>query len=273
MRWLFIPLLAPALAGMASYIDLRGGRQIYNIKYAIPGFAAGLFICCLFCHGELARRRPAPRHLTLFYLMVSIGGALGGIFVALIAPRVFRIYWELPLGLIACGILAMIAVWGLRLPKLGAWPIRAFIFVAVAVLAGYFIRQESKLSKNLVLQARNFYGPLEVRDDLPTEDYAQRTLLHGTIDHGSQLQGSGAALWSPPRITPKRFRASGPRDGRFTSEGSDSRRCGSDWGRACSPTMDARAITSASTKLILWSNGSRKRYSLSIRIQQRTRRF
>src|SRR5579872_7350574 len=184
-RWLFIPLLAPALAGMAYMIYAEDGN--FNIKYAIPGFAVGLFICCLFCHGELARRRPAPRHLTLFYLMVSLGGALGGIFVALIAPRVFRIYWELPLGLIGCGILAMIAVWSLRLPKVGAWPLRAFIFIAVAVLAGYFIRQERRLSKNLVLQARNFYGPLEVRDDLPTEDYAQRTLLHGTIDHGSQL--------------------------------------------------------------------------------------
>jgi hypothetical protein len=184
-RWIFIPLLAPALAGMAYMIYAEDGN--FNIKYAIPGFAAGLFICCLFCHGELARRRPAPRHLTLFYLMVSLGGALGGIFVALIAPRVFRIYWELPLGMIACGILAMIAVWSLRLPNLGAWPLRAFILVAVAVLAGYFVRQERRLSKNLVLQARNFYGPLEVRDDLPTEDYAQRTLLHGTIDHGSQL--------------------------------------------------------------------------------------
>ena len=184
-RWIFIPLLAPALAGMAYMIYAEEGN--FNIKYAIPGFAAGLFICCLFCHGELARRRPAPRHLTLFYLMVSLGGALGGIFVALIAPRVFRVYWELPLGMIACGILAMIAVWSLRVPKLGAWPLRAFILVAVAVLAGYFVRQERRLSKNLVLQARNFYGPLEVRDDLPTEDYAQRTLLHGTIDHGSQL--------------------------------------------------------------------------------------
>jgi len=184
-RWLFIPLLAPALAGMAYMIYAEDGN--FNIKYAIPGFAAGLFICCLFCHGELARRRPAPRHLTLFYLMVSIGGALGGIFVALVAPRVFHSYWELPLGMIVCGILAMIAVWNLRLPKLGAWPLRALILIAVASLAGYFVRQERRLSKNLVLQARNFYGPLEVRDDLPTEDYAQRTLLHGTIDHGSQL--------------------------------------------------------------------------------------
>jgi hypothetical protein len=185
-RWLFIPLLAPALAGMAYMIYAAEGN--FNIKYAIPGFAIGLFICCMFCHGELARRRPAPRHLTLFYLMVSLGGALGGIFVALIAPRVFRIYWELPLGLIACGILAMIAVWSLRVPKLGAWPLRAVILIAVALLTGYFIRQERSLAKNLVLQARNFYGPLEVRDDLPTEDYAQRTLLHGTIDHGSQLK-------------------------------------------------------------------------------------
>ena len=185
-RWLFIPLLAPALAGMAYMIYAEDGN--FNIKYAIPGFAAGLFICCMFCHGELARRRPAPRHLTLFYLMVSLGGALGGIFVALIAPRVFRIYWELPLGLIACGMLAMIAVWSCALPKLGAWPLRAVHTAsAVAVLAGYFVRQERRLSKNLVLQARNFYGPLEVRDDLPTEDYAQRTLLHGTINHGSQL--------------------------------------------------------------------------------------
>jgi hypothetical protein len=81
-----------------------------DIKKMIPALCASLFVACMFCHGELARRRPAPRHLTLFYLMVSVGGALGGIFVALIAPRVFHSYWELPLGLIACGVLAMIAI-------------------------------------------------------------------------------------------------------------------------------------------------------------------
>jgi hypothetical protein len=179
-RWLFIPLLAPALAGMAYMIYAEDGN--FNIKFAIPGFALGLFICCMFCHGELARRRPAPSQLTLFYLMVALGGALGGIFVALIAPRTFSAYWELPLGLVVCGLLAMIAVWNMP------WPVRVSILLAVAVLAGYFIRQERKLSKNLVLQARNFYGPLEVRDDPPTEDYAERTLLHGTINHGSQLR-------------------------------------------------------------------------------------
>jgi len=185
IRWLFIPLLIPSLGGMAYLIYASDGN--FDIKWAIPGFAAGLFVCCMFCHGELARRRPAPRYLTLFYLMVALGGALGGVFVALIAPRVFRAYWELPLALVACGLLAAIAVWGVRIPKLGPWPLRAAILIGAGLLAGYVIRQERALSKNLVLETRNFYGPLEVKDDLPTEDYAERTLMHGTINHGSQL--------------------------------------------------------------------------------------
>ena len=72
-RWLFIPLLFPALGGMAYMIYAAEGNL--TIKWAIPGYAAGLFVCCMLCHGELARRRPAPKHLTLFYLMVSLGGA------------------------------------------------------------------------------------------------------------------------------------------------------------------------------------------------------
>ena len=135
----------------------------------------------MFCHGELARRRPAPSHLTLFYLMVSLGGALGGIFVALIAPRAFHSYWELPLGMITCSILALLAVW-----PLGGWA-RILLMAGIGVLSWYFAAQEGKLSQNLVLQTRNFYGPLRVRDHAITADYAERALLLGTIKHGSQL--------------------------------------------------------------------------------------
>jgi hypothetical protein len=184
-RWLFLPLLAPALGGMAYMIYANEGNL--NIKWAVPGFAAGLFVCCMMCHGELARRRPAARHLTLFYLMVSLGGALGGIFVALIAPRIFRSFLELPLILFACGVLALIAAWNVRLPWIGAWPLRAALLLGIGLLAGYLGRQERSLAKGLRLQVRNFYGMLEVRDDLPTKDYAERTLMHGTINHGSQL--------------------------------------------------------------------------------------
>src|SRR6202795_4749337 len=135
-RWLFIPLLAPALAGMAYMIYAESGN--FNIEIAIPGFAAGLFICCMFCHGELARRRPAPSHLTLFYLMVSLGGALGGIFVALIAPRAFHSYWELPLGLVACGILALVAAWHLA-SKLH-WLVPGVVLACVGGSAWYLFK-------------------------------------------------------------------------------------------------------------------------------------
>lgn len=184
-RWLFLPLLIPALGGMAFMIYASEGNL--DIRWAIPGFAAGLFVCCMFCHGELARRRPAPRFLTLYYLMISLGGALGGVFVALIAPRAFPAYWELPLGLVVCGLLAAVAIWTLRIPKLGPWPLRAAVLIGVGVLSGYFVTHERALAQDLVLETRNFYGPLEVKDDPPTEDYAERTLLHGTINHGSQL--------------------------------------------------------------------------------------
>jgi hypothetical protein len=188
-RWLFLPLLIVALGGMAYMIYAEEGNL--TIKWAIPGFAAGLFVACMVCHGEMARRRPAPRYLTLFYLMVSIGGALGGVFVAIIAPRVFPGLWELPIGLTACGALALIAAWNVKLPgffkKLGAWPARSAFLAGTVVLGVYLAKHEHDLVKGLRLQARNFYGMLQVRDDPPTEDYAERTLLHGTINHGSQL--------------------------------------------------------------------------------------
>ena len=66
----------------------------------------GLFVTCLFCHGELYRLRPAPRHLTAFYLTVAAGGALGGLLVAVVAPLAFNGYYELGLSLVAVAFLA-----------------------------------------------------------------------------------------------------------------------------------------------------------------------
>jgi SAM-dependent methyltransferase len=65
-------------------------------------YCAGLFICCMVCHGEVYRIRPDPRHLTGFYLMIAAGGALGGILVAVVAPLVFTDYFELQWGLVLC---------------------------------------------------------------------------------------------------------------------------------------------------------------------------
>lgn len=87
-----------------------------DITLQLVLFPAVLFACCMMCHGELYQLRPQPRWLTLYFVIVSAGGALGGVFVAIIAPRIFHGYFEYHTGLFCCcaaGALAMIAqkVW------------------------------------------------------------------------------------------------------------------------------------------------------------------
>lgn len=67
-----------------------------------------LFICCMVCNGELARAKPQPRFLTSFYLTVAVGGALGGIFVALVAPHIFKGFWEYQIGLWMAALLLLV---------------------------------------------------------------------------------------------------------------------------------------------------------------------
>lgn len=63
------------------------------------------FLAAMVCHGELARKRPDGRYLTQFYLSMSIGGVLGGVFNALVAPLIFTTVFEYPLMLIvACAL-------------------------------------------------------------------------------------------------------------------------------------------------------------------------
>jgi hypothetical protein len=199
-RWLFVPLLAVFLGGYFPEVNLFGGQvrlagmAFYmfadagntHIKYIIPLFAIGLFLACMMLHGELARRRPAPEHLTLFYLMVSLGGALGGSVVALVAPHLFRTFLELHIGLGACALLAVIALWNVEIPRLGPWPLRLVLCVGMGALTGYLVRHEANDEKGFRLIVRNFYGVLRVHDDDP-DPYALRNLTHGTINHGSQL--------------------------------------------------------------------------------------
>lgn len=189
-RWLFVPWVAPALGWMAYSIYAAEGN--YHIKYSIPIFAIGLFLCCMLCHGELALRKPAAKYLTSFYLMISVGGALGGIFVALIAPNVFKVFLELPIALTMCGVLAVIALWDvdMQLPWLskdtGTWIVRFALAIGVGLLGGYLARMEAQDQKGYHLMVRNFYGALRVRDDDAGTEYATRNLLHGTINHGSE---------------------------------------------------------------------------------------
>jgi SAM-dependent methyltransferase len=76
-----------------------------SLRAQVGIYSAGLFVCCMVCHGELYRLRPDPNYLTGFYLMIATGGALGGLFVAVGAPLLFTDYYELHWGLLLCGAL------------------------------------------------------------------------------------------------------------------------------------------------------------------------
>ena len=108
-RKFFVALLGLALAGMA-YATFGPLAGILPIQTGIPVFLVGLFVCCMVCHGELARLKPAARYLTHFYLTISAGGALGGLLVGLVAPLLFHAYYELPLGLVAAAVVALAAL-------------------------------------------------------------------------------------------------------------------------------------------------------------------
>jgi len=115
-----------------------------------------LFACCMACHGELVRSRPTPKYLTLFFLLVSAGGALGGLFVAMIAPPFFQGYWEYHIGLAVCVLMTLLAwysekIWlGTPVPNFWLWIIAVTTQVGSI---GYFMYEP--LSATLVAHDRS----------------------------------------------------------------------------------------------------------------------
>ena len=194
----YLQLFAVALGSMA-YAMASEQESNLAIKVMLPLFAMGLFTCCMVCHGELARMKPHPRYLTQFYLMVSAGGALGGILVGLVAPHVFNAFYELPLGLAASAILVVLVLkqdpeltWfqNFRQP---APLVAAGLTVALITYLGMQIRENQQGARVLV---RNFYGGLKVRDSGPeTRLDAVRSLTHGTINHGEEFLNPARRDW------------------------------------------------------------------------------
>ena len=173
------PFVLVWLAGMAWI--LVDDEYHYDLAMQLGMFLPGLFLGCLFCHGELYRTRPAPRHLTKFYLIVSAGGALGGLFVAVGAPLAFDAYYELGIGL---AVLALLAA--LRFSQLGRVPgfLSLGVLMAVTAAAAY---EGLSYHEDVLVSERGFYGVLRVKEyGSRGEPSHLRRLVHGTIMHGEQ---------------------------------------------------------------------------------------
>jgi len=189
-RWMmFVTLLF--VVGMAA--GLSAGRGVLDVSLAVPLYSVGMFVSVFFCNGELALRKPTPRYLTQFYLTISLGGALGGLFVGLVAPRLFPTTFELPLALMALAAMALVVVWNNKFligPAL----------VASLATAWYGSEYLTFLRDDVIYMHRNFYGTLRVREQ-GTGDLQVRRLLHGVILHGEQ------STTAPDRLEPGTYYA------------------------------------------------------------------
>ena len=178
-RSIFLGPLLVIVAAMAW--ALHEERGIMDIKEAVPLNLVGLFVMCMFFHGELAAIKPAPRYLTRFYLMVSLGGALGGVAVGLVAVKLFNTYYEFGIGLV---VTLLIAAFATRLMH----SVVPMVTLAVVGFTGFHVYQYiGSLTSNTRVMTRNFYGTLRVKDTGTVDDKgAVRRLMHGVIMHGEQ---------------------------------------------------------------------------------------
>ena len=176
VRKLFLLLLPVA------FVALDRVHDVYTwVPVLIGVTCVSLFVFCMVCHGELVRRKPPVRHLTLFYLMLSIGGALGGTLVGLVAPTIFNAYFELPIGLFLCAALTLTVLWR-ELSRV--WRIALVILV---VLYGVRLTMISfAYVDGFRAVVRNFYSQTRVEDVKDEHFGMRRVMLHGRINHGEQ---------------------------------------------------------------------------------------
>ena len=232
VRFPYVLLLFGAF--FALWWALNNGTDASILKQ-LSAYCLGLFICAMVCHGEVYRLRPAPEHLTAFYLSIAAGGALGGIFVGCIAPFIFKDFYELQCGLLLCAVLTFIS-WSLD-PFTALWrrnpfqsskfevqsstvdaqavldPVSSHSFVprpaplvplfvsglllaVVIALAASFWSQVRDENDEKVRVARNFYGVLTVFEHRCKDPNEHHFLLqHGRITHGLQFVDAEEAAW------------------------------------------------------------------------------
>ena len=198
-RGLFLRFLVVALACMAY--ALSPSFAVLPLGLLVGLFCCGLFVCCMFCHGELVRLTPNPAQLTSFYLLISLGSALGAFFSALLAPRIFAGHFELQIALGFCAVLVPIVY--ARDPQSRLYRANfqprwiALAGLSLALVAGLISTAVAQSSRARVM-VRNFYGVLSVVDQLgpnviqntaggeSIERLSSRKLMNGSIDHGMQ---------------------------------------------------------------------------------------
>jgi hypothetical protein len=172
VRPVFVAALVVMLPLMAWYVPSL------ELHVAVPLYVAGMFVACMVCHGELARLRPDPAHLTRFYLMLSVGGAAGAVLVAIVAPLALPGYFELGIALVV-----LAALLTTRMKKVFLW-----VGVLMTAATLFLVARGAKdYTDGVRVMERDFYGVVRTVDFTSPVPY--RSMYHGGIMHGGQLLG------------------------------------------------------------------------------------
>lgn len=183
-RRVYLPLFVLGLGALAYLPTL--GINALPIYLSMAINLSAFFVACMVCHGELARLQPHPGHLTGYYLMLSVGGVVGGFFVGVVAPYWFNANYELSIGIVLTGLVAAITV----IPRVNfsrpRWRRATLVLTALALLALAWIRIDDHIeeSDGAVVTVRNFYGTLQVFNNATRH---ARSMFHGQIMHGRQF--------------------------------------------------------------------------------------
>ncbi len=193
-RDIMLAMLSAGLGVMAW--TLADTDLAHELAIQIGVFCAGLFLACMFCHGELVRLKPAPRYLTRFYLMVSLGGAIGSILVGIVTPVILPADFELTGALTLC---ALLLLWQVRREP----PVYGVLgLVALLVTVGCSIWAVVEFYQSTIVVNRNFYGVLRVQEVGGDPSERRRQLIHGNIMHGKQYLQSDLRIQASSYYTP-----------------------------------------------------------------------
>ena len=186
-RRIFITLFPLLILGvMLDSLNLLELSFLWQIGL----YCSSLFVVCMICHGELAKKRPQASELTRFYLILSAGGAAGGLYVGLLAPNLTVFPMELFVGLglvIVCLAVVLYQDEKASFYK-GSTPWFWRSFAAFTGVFIGFLYFQNIIKTNQVMDAtRNFYGTLYVKEKELTGGPKVRILAHGTTLHGQQV--------------------------------------------------------------------------------------
>ena len=175
-------------AGCTAAVIRKGVEAPMLLQLA--AYLGTLFFACMVCHGELVRQKPEPRRLTSFYLLVSAGGAAGGVFTGIVAPAIFPDLWELPLALVAVCALAIALCLRVGWPRHRNLRLLVSIFGALYLLGltGVFVYHAHHEYEDHIHMSRGFFGVLRIEKIHSDSGEPLTRLRHGRIIHGLQYE-------------------------------------------------------------------------------------